>query len=117
MITCPGLRRKPTCTVLALLPDRPAWMRGAPRGQHGCSAVTTQLCIYKRVEWRSQEVACNYLSGHSRTQMWKDARDVGPLPITIISGPAALSNSHCLIELQRQITTHNTYEMEHRQER
>lgn len=63
-----------------------------------------------------EEVACNYLSNHSRKQMRKDARDIGPLPITITSGPTALSNSRCLVEVQRQITTHNTYETEHRQE-
>lgn len=90
-------------------------MRGAPQRQHGCSgrrtdtaAVTTHFCIYRRVESRCQEVACNYLSDHSGTQTWKDARDIGLSPIISVNGPITLRNSRCLVELQRQLTTHNT---------
>lgn len=49
-------------------------------------------------------------------QVWKEASDIGPPPMTSINGLTELSNSHCLVELQRQITTHNTDDKGHKQE-
>lgn len=72
------------------------------------TAATTHLCIYRRVELRPPEVACNYLLEHSGTQMRKDARDIGLFPIFSINGPTTLRNNRHLVELQRQLTTHNS---------